>query len=277
MYGGFVLLGAEAFDVVDGQGQTVPGLADAHLTRYVAAPLLYYVPDVSLLGGSIGIGGFVPAGHQCGHLLFGEQNDCTTGIGDAYVEFDWSRTFGHVRPSRYPGAFPILEGLTILAGVGVVLPTGKYDVSSPTQQALSTGNNTWDIAPTLGFTYTTPPIIAEGTEFSARFYWNNYLENSRTGYTTGDILDLEYAISERIGRFQLGVAGYFAWQIKDDEQYGVPVPPDGRRAKFAQIGPVLNYDMPEHGSTLKVKGLTSILAENTVRSWGVALTWLKKF
>jgi hypothetical protein len=66
----------------------------------------------------------------------------------------------------------------------------------------------WDFAPTVGLTYTTPPIIAEGTEISARFFWNNYLENPLTFYRTGDLLDLEFAVSERIGRFQVGVTAF---------------------------------------------------------------------
>jgi len=277
LYGGVTFLHVEVFDIVDGQGETVPALADADLTRNVVGPFLYYVPNVTVLGGSIGIGGFVPLGHQCGHLFFSEPNDCTTGIGDAYVEFDWSRSFGHIRPSKYPGAFPILEGLSILAGIGVLFPTGKFDASDPLQQTLSTGTNIWDFAPTIGFTYTTPPILAEGTEISARLYWNNYLENSETDYSTGDLLDLEFAVTERIGRFQVGVAGFYGWQTEGDEAFGIAVPPDGRRAKFLQVGPVLNYDMPEHGSAVKAKALISPFAENTGKSWGVALTWLRKF
>jgi hypothetical protein len=277
LYGGVILLGAEAYDFVDGQGRTIPGMADSHLTKYLAGPFLYYVPKVKALGGSIGIGGIVPLGHQCGHLFVGEPNDCTTGVGDPYVEIDWSRSFGKVRPSKYLGAAPILQGLTILAGFGVVFPAGTFSASDPTQQALSIGTNIWDFAPTFGFTYTTPPILAEGTEISVRFFWNNYLENPRTNYSTGDLLDLEFAVSERIGRFQVGVTGFYAWQREDDELFGVAIPPDGRRAKLFQIGPVLNYDIPEHGSSVKVKALSTLLAENTVRSWSVVFWWVKKF
>jgi hypothetical protein len=129
------------------------------------------------------------------------------------------------RPSKYARAAPILEGLTILAGFGVVFPAGTYDASDPTQQALSIGNSTWDFAPTFGLTYTTPPILAEGTEISVRFFWNNYLENPTTHYSAGDLLDLEFALTERIGRFQVGAAGFYFWQPEDDELFGVVVPP----------------------------------------------------
>jgi hypothetical protein len=277
LYGGIILLGAEAFDFVDGDGRTIPELRDANLRRYMAGPFLYYVPDLKVLGGSIGIGAILPLGHQCGHLFVGEPSDCTTGAGDFYMEIDWSRSFGKMRPSKYAGAYPILEGLTILAGFGVVFPTGTFDASDPTQQALSIGTNIWDFAPTFGFTYTTAPILAEGTEISVRFFWNNYLENRATHYRTGDLLDLEFAISERIGRFQVGLTGFYAWQAEDDELFGVPIPPDGRRLQNFQLGPVLNYDMPEQASSIKAKALFTVITENTVRSWGAVFSWVRKF
>jgi hypothetical protein len=80
------------------------------------------VPKLKLLGGSIGFGGMVPLGNQCGHLFVGQPSECERGIGDPYIELDWSRNFGTVRPSKYPGAYPILQGLSVLVGFGMVLP-----------------------------------------------------------------------------------------------------------------------------------------------------------
>ena len=277
LYGGVILLRTTAFDFVDGQGETIPALREAHLTKYLAGPFLYAVPDTKVLGGSIGLGLIVPLGNQCGHLFINEQDDCTNGVGDPYVEIDWSRSFGKLRPSKFPGAYPILQGLTVLVGFGVVFPGVTYDASDPLQQALSISNNIWDFAPTAGFTYTTRPILAEGTEISVRFFWNNYIENRDTHYRTGDLLDLEFAVSERIGRFQVGVTGFYAFQVEDDELFGLPVPPDGRRTKAFAVGPILNFDMPEYGSSVKVKAVSMPLAENTGRSWAIAFGWIKRF
>jgi hypothetical protein len=66
LYGGVILLGAEAFDFVDRHG---PALRDAHLTKELAGPFLFYVPNIKVLGGSVGVGAIVPLGRQCGHLL----------------------------------------------------------------------------------------------------------------------------------------------------------------------------------------------------------------
>ena len=277
LYGGLILLGATAFDFVDGKGNTIPALREAHLTKYLAGPFLYYVPDVKLLGGSVGLGGIVPAGEQCGRLFIGIPSDCNFGIGDPYVEIDWSRSFGTVRPSKFPGAFPILQGLTVLVGFGAVFPAGDYDPTDVTSQALSIGTNVYDFAPTVALTYTTRPILVEGTEFSAKAYLNNYLANPETDYSSGTLVNVDFAVSERIGRFQIGLAGFYVIQLADDKQFGIPIPPDGRRAEVLQLGGVLNYDIPEHFASLKVKGLTTVIAKNSVRSYGVVLGWIKKF
>jgi hypothetical protein len=277
LYGGIILAGANAFAFVNGKDEIIPALRDANLSKELAGPFLYYVPKVKVFGGSIGVGAIEPLGNQCGHLFIGQPDDCTTSIGDPYAEIDWSRSFGKLRPSKFQGAYPILQGLSILAGFGTVFPAGPYDASDPLQQALSIGNNIWDFAPTVGFTYTTPPIIADGTEISFRFFWNNYLENPATHYSTGDLLDFEFALTERIGRFQVGVTGFYAFQTEDDRLFGLRIPPDGRRTTNAQIAPIVNYDMPEYNSSLRIKALTTVVTENTVRSWAVVFGWVKKF
>ena len=123
-----ILFAATAFDFVDGNGNTIPELSTASLSKRLGGPFLIYVPDIQVFGGSIGIAGIVPYGETCGHLFANNTTRrCMAGFGDPYVEVAWSRSFGAQRPSRYPGAFPILEGLTIMLGFGVVLPGGKYD------------------------------------------------------------------------------------------------------------------------------------------------------
>ena len=277
LYYGTFGLAAEAYNFLDGHGDTIPALKSGHLFKEVGAPFLFYVPKAKVLGGSIGIGALIPGGNTCGHLFLGENNECKWTVGDPYVELDWSRSWAKPRPSNYPGAYPILQGLTVLAGFGTLFPAGHFDSTSLTTQALSLGTNTWDFAPTGGFTYTTAPIIAEGTELSFRVYWNNYLENPETHYSTGDLLDFEFAISEHIGKFQVGFAGFYAFQTEDDKIFGKSIPPDGRRAAVLEIGPVIAYDMPEHEMSVKIKTVSSVYSINTVEAWGVVLTLFKKF
>lgn len=275
LYGGAILGVAGTLDFLDNHGDTVPLLKDAHIGKQVVGPFLFYVPDVKVLGGSIGFGGIVPGGNQCGHLFVRQEGECRRGPGDPYVEVDWSRYFGTPRPSKYQGAYPILQGLNLLFGFGAVIPAGRYDDSDVLSRVLSIGTNIWDFAPSVAMTYTTPPIFAEGTEFSAKLYYNHYLENPDTHYLTGDLINIDFAISEHIGRFQIGLAGVYAWQLEDDEVLGAPIP--DIRAKALLLGPVINYDMPESAASLKLKMLQTAFARNTVTSWNVVCGFVKKF
>jgi Putative MetA-pathway of phenol degradation len=98
-----------------------------------------------------------------------------------------------------------------------------------------------------------------------------------TGQTVaGSLLDIDFAITEHIGRFQVGVAGFYLFQVADDRQFGAIVPPDGRQVRFMTLGGVLNYDMPEYGAVFRVKALTTVIARNFVESQAVVLGFAKK-
>jgi hypothetical protein len=277
LYGGLVLFYAEARRFFDGSGNAVPELDGLHLMRKRAGPFLLYVPDVQVFGGSIGIGGILPAGTECGRLFETTPKRCIEGIGDPYVELGWSRFFGTIRPSLYPDAYPVAEGLTVALGLGAVIPLGRYDAADAATQGLTIGHNVWDIAPTVAFTYTTKPLFADGTELSAKAYWNNYLENPDTSYKTGSIINVDFAVSERFGDLQVGMAGVYAVQVSDDKYFGARVPPDGRQGEALSLGAVLAYDFPKYGASLKVKALTTVRVRNSVESSGVAIGWAKKF
>jgi hypothetical protein len=59
--------------------------------------------------------------------------------------------------------------------------------------------------------------------------------------------------------------------------FGVPIPPDGRRAEVINLGGVINYDLPEYNASMKLKTLSTVHAENSVWSHGVVFGWIKKF
>jgi hypothetical protein len=277
LYGGVVGLFAAAHQFTDGNGNVVPALDGLDLSRGRIGPFLIYVPDVKLFGGTIEAAGIVPLGIECGHLFDVTPKRCVTGGGDPYVEVSWSRYFGTPRPSRYRDAYPILEGLAVSLGFGIVVPIGRYNVVDATVQGISIGNNIWDFAPIVGFTYTTRPLLAEGTEITARLFWNNYLTNPATQYTTGTLLNVDFAVTEHVGRWQLGLAGFYTMQIDDDRQFGVPLLPDGRRTRVLDLGGVLVYDLPEYASSIKIKALHTVITENNVKAGGVAVGWIRKF
>jgi hypothetical protein len=276
LYGGIVGLVSPVKEVHDGRGQPVPGLDAVDLIARMTGPFFVYVPDVKLFDGSIGLIGVFPAGQLCGQLVSAVPSRCRSGFGDPYFELAWSRSFGRARPSRDPGAFPIMEGVTVGLGVGVVVPVGQYDAQTQAANGITVGNNTWDVAPSVAVTYTTPPLFVEGTEFSAKLYWNNYWTNPETHYQTGSLLNVDFAITEHIGRFQVGPTGFYAFQVADDRQFGVMVPPDGRRIEFLNLGGIINCDLAEIGAVVRIKALTTVVSQNAVVSKALIVGFIKK-
>lgn len=268
-----IAAGSDSQDFYDSHGNKIAALDDLELGGGLAGLALIYVPDFKLLDGHFSLLGSLYRSVEHGRFFASTTRRSEEGWGDLYLELNWSRLFGKMRPSTYSGAFPIPEGLAVQFGVGVIFPTGQYDRVEAASHGLSIGNNIWDVAPMAAVTYTTPPILAEGTEFSAKAYWNNYQTNDQTKYRTGDIPTLEVAVSERIGRFQVGFAGIYGKQIEDDRVSGVSVPPDGRRLNWASAGAVVAIDFPELGSSLKIKALKTVIERNSIDSKAIVVTY----
>jgi hypothetical protein len=272
LYGAIVGLAATSKQVRDGSGHA----RDIDIKGVSAAPILLYVPDFKLFGGSVGLLGAVGGGEICGQIAVANPSRCKSGVGDPYVEMSWSRSFGLTRHSHDKNAFPIREGLTIATGLGAVLPFGAYDARLQASNGITIGNNIWAVAPWAAFTYTTPPLIAEGTEFSSKIYVNNYGTNPSNGYKSGTLVDIDFAISEHVGRWQIGAAGFYLRQIADDRRNGVVVPPDGRQAELLSLGGIVNYDIAEAGASIKFKFRSSVFAYNAPMVTTFILGFAKK-
>ncbi|MCK9919420.1 transporter [Microbacteriaceae bacterium K1510] len=276
LYGAVILGGASTYQLRDGAGQTRPGLDAVGLNSKSAAGVLLYVPRFKVFEGSLGFLGVAGFGSVCGQITSANSERCRSGFGDIYVEGSWSRFFGFTRPSREQGAPPIREGLAVRAGLGTVIPTGLYDARTQASNGVTVGSNTVIVAPSIALTYTTPPLLADGTEFSSKIYLNAYGRNSDTDYVSGKNINVDFAVSEHIGRWQVGVAGYYLRQFTDDTRGGVAVAPDGRRAEVLSLGGVVNYDIPDLGASIKFKARTSVFAYNTAMTTAFYLTIAKK-
>lgn len=276
LYGAVILGGASTYQLRDGAGQTRPGLDAVGINSKSAASVLLYVPDFKVFDGSIGLVGVAGFGAVCGQIRSASAAGCRSGFGDVYVEGSWSRFFGFTRPLREKGAAPIREGLAIRAGLGAVLPSGLYDAQIQASNGVTVGSNTLVVAPSVAFTFTTPPLLADGTEFSSKIYLNTYARNPDTDYVSGNNISIDFAASEHIGRWQVGVAGYYLRQFTDDTRGGVAVAPDGRRAEVLSLGGVINYDIPRLGTSIKFKARSSVFAYNTAMTTAFYLTIAKK-
>ena len=276
LYGGVAGVYSSIGELRDGGGHPAAGLDAVDFKLVVGGPFFLYVPNVQFAGGQFGVFGVIPMANVCNQLVSAIPKRCMTGLADPYVETAWSRSLGHVRPASALGAFPIVEGLTVELGLGTVLPLGRYDAESKRLTGTSDGSNIFDLAPSFAVTYTTPPLIVDGTEFSAKLFWNNYATNPATQYKTGQLIDIDFALTEHVGRFQVGLTGYHAFQIEDDRQFGVPVPPDGRRADILSLGGIVNCDLAEIGAAIRVKYLATVTSRNNIMGQGVVVTFGKK-
>ena len=143
----------------------------------------------------------------------------------------------------------------------MIFPIGTFN----THQFTTGGHNDYFLIPNVAATYLTRPnVLGDGLEFSARLFLDHALENPQTHYRSGDVLDLDYAVSERVGRLQYGAAGFAASQLGRDVQLGQTVAPHGRYLVSIKLGPVVAYDLPGLGATVKAKLTLPIYARNTI-------------
>lgn len=276
LYGAIITGGSSVYQLRDGSGRPRAGLNAVGIEAMVAGTAFLYVPDLKLFEGSIGFLGVSGGGSLCGQITSANPPRCKTGLGDVYVETTWSRFFGFTRPSREKGALPVREGLALGFGVGAMLPVGLYDARVQASNGVTVGSNTLDVAPSIAFTFTTPPLLADGTEFSSKIYLNNYRRNPETNYRSGTNVDVDFAISEHIGRWQVGITGYYIRQLADDTRGGISVAPDGRRSEVLSLGGVVNYDIPDYRAAIKFKARSSVFAFNTAMVTAYYLTFAKK-
>jgi len=186
----------------------------------------------------------------------------TSGFGDSYADFIYA--------SKYLGLFGAEEGknqklhygLTFATGVAAELPIGTYNVSN----FVNAGKNTFITIPNMALTYLTGPNLSlgDGTEISGRLFYELSSQNPSSLYHSGNIIDVDFAVTERWSNFQAGIAGAYAQQLNDDlSATGAIVSPDGDKYEKFILGPVFAWDSPELETTFKVKASFGIHNENT--------------
>jgi hypothetical protein len=172
------------------------------------------------------------------------------GLADTYSDLIyWSKNVGLF--GVVPGNLALPYGLNVAAGLGLKLPTGVYNPSN----FANIGGNLWVVIPNVALTYVTGPNLSLGdsTEISARLFFGVPFENPATGYSSGEILDIDWSATERFGNFRAGVAGFYQGQLTEDSRAsGIPVA-NGGRFSHAGLGPIVEYRFPDSGLTIKAK------------------------
>lgn len=209
----------------------------------------------------------------------------TSGIGDSYSDIIYASHYvGLLGAQPGPSPDPRLHyGLTVAGGYAAVIPIGRYNY----QNFPNVGHNTFISVPNVAATYLTGPnlsLFGDGTEISARFFFEKLYQNPTTLYQSGNVYDIDFAVTERWANVQFGLAGAYAQQVNSDICGGVTtcggagsvVAPYGNLFEKFFMGPVVAYYWPELDMTFKVKATFAIHDANAYNNNTLAFSLAKK-
>jgi hypothetical protein len=131
-------------------------------------------------------------------------------------------------------------------------PTGKYDKDDLANTSL----NHWAIMPRLAATYFNPKT---GWQVNGAAIYSYNFENPATDYKTGEILNLESAITKNFGPLGVGAVAYAMIQTTPDSGRGARL--GAFESEVYGAGPIVTYSMG--GLTLLAKWYAEFGAENT--------------
>ncbi len=188
-----------------------------------------HVTEKQFLGGSWAMHLFIPIVYM-DVTLPGLGSDNRTGLGDIIIDpfiLGWHGKNWH-----------------ITTGVDFFLPTGAYDK----KRLANPGRNYWTFEPVFAATWLTD----SGFDVSVKLMYDFNTKNTDMDYLSGQEFHADYAIGQRLGDFNLGVAGYFYQQTTNDEENGKKVSiNDGNKGRVAGIGPAVRYNFNKFGFSLK--------------------------
>jgi hypothetical protein len=272
-YGSFVSSNASASELYS--GNTATGPLSSKVT--IAAFGLMYVPPFKLFGGNVET--LVQPNYQYGFFNYKNKRDHFIGLGETYWELGWSKRLGPLfgENGSIPPGSNLPYGMTVKVAYSMIFPTGRYNPPSPTN-FYTPGHNVFFYIPNAAVSYLTPPnFLGDGFEISAHFFLDITSPNAVTQYHSYVVPDLDFALSERTGPWQYGIQGYYAQQITHDIRDGDPVNPDGKQLMALALGPVVAYDLPHHGGTIKVKLTVPIGQRNTTSTTRLIVGYSRKF
>ncbi len=207
-----------------------------------------------------------------GSFLHGNARGLQDSFSDIFFASKYLGQYGAT-----PGDNPKLKyGLTGAFALSAEIPLGNYNVDN----FANPGKNTFITIPNVAFTYLTKPTwlsIGDGTEISTRFFFDTNRRNAISGYQGGNLIDLDYSLTQRIGHFQGGIAGDYAQQLNGDHNTAnALVAPGGDIYAKIDVGPVLAYDDPVTEATYKIKALFPVYHQNNYNATTIVISAARK-
>ncbi|WLH97865.1 transporter [Pseudomonas hefeiensis] len=270
-YGGVIYARLSGSKLNDKSGKEIRG-SNVKYSGDLAGVGLLYVYPFQLGGGAIASGLIQPLTLSGNLKVFGQEQSYS-GMGDLYADlFSWSKHIGGAGIG--PAGAPLPYGLTVKASASIIFPTGEYNEHN----AISPGANKYFFLPNVAFTYlTSPNMLGEGFEMSTTLWYQSALRNRATDIQSGDVVNVDFSLTQRSGLWQYGLAGQYAKQIEDDTFHGESLEPDGNRMQLASVGPIVSRMFPEVGLMVKAKGSVNVKAVNGMSINSLTLSLVKKF
>jgi len=200
---------------------------------FVDVPILLWNPGVKVLGGDYAAGIAQPF------------TKVDTIVNDSSVADKWGLFSTVAIPGMVSWALP--NDFHVKTGLAVYIPDGtaqkqKTTSSNGTYSGVANSINYWALEPSLGLSW-----LHDGWNLSASVNYDYNFKNNQTGYTSGDVLVVDYTATKSFGNWTVGLGGYSVNQIEDDKssvaavQSSINSSEGSRQTKYA-AGPLVGYN-----------------------------------
>jgi hypothetical protein len=257
-YASLLFLNYDTDTIRDRDGEKLNTQGDIAVRGLV--PIVTWVSKVKVLGANYGVMGAFPIlNNGLEAPFFGLELETGLGAGDMYLQpmnLGWH--------SKRANA---------IAGVGLYLPTGRYDVDATDNTGL--GMTTFEL-----FGGTTV-FLDEARSFSVATtaFWETHSEKKDTDTTVGDLLTLEGGVGKSFlkGAANVGLAYYAQWKLTGDD-FGTRFPtPIGDRIKHKNfaLGPDVTFPIATKQKLIALVNVRSeweVYARNTSQGHMLVIT-----
>ena len=275
LYGEVLGLGINAGSLYNDSGGRIP--IRTNVNAAIAGLGLFYVYPFQFFGGALDTAALQAGGYD--QAAIANRTGYHAGLAGTYVEFlGWSHYFGPIfgegASPKHPFPRKLPYGLVVKLAYSMIFPDGTYKPS----YLVSPAANNYFFIPNIALTYLTPPnAFGDGIEFDSHLFIDFASRNPETHYSTGTVIDDDFAVADRIGNWEVGLAGFYAQQVARDHISGTVVPPNGNRLLAVGLGPVVSYTFPKLGSELKVKFLNNLYQQNSLSISELVVSYAMKF
>ena len=167
-----------------------------------------------------------------------------TAINDSTATDTWGLFSTIVSPGMLSWSLP--NNFHVKTGVAVYLPTGKdqrqQSTSDGTYAGVANSIGYWAVEPSLSISW-----LHDGWNIGASINYDYNFKNTNTGYTSGDMIVVDYTLTKTIDAWTVGLGGYSVNQIQDDKstlaniQQDIDAKDGNRQSKYG-VGPLVGYD-----------------------------------